>query len=159
MHLCAVIKGTKFSWQLVTSGIPHGSVLGPILFNNFINILKNGTEFASASSQILNWGGGGGRGAVNTLGSKAALQSELDRLELWALWANFASHTSLGKDTPPPPKKRVDLGTKSACVKPPASQKHCLPHPASGFDLERLRAASASSERLSPEPSPPDGDK
>lgn len=46
MHLCAVIKGTKFSWQLVTSGIPHGTVLGPILFKNFINILKNGIDFA-----------------------------------------------------------------------------------------------------------------
>lgn len=45
-HLCAVIEGSKFSWWLVTIGIPHGSVLGQIFFNNFINILKNGTEFA-----------------------------------------------------------------------------------------------------------------
>ena len=75
-----VINGKSSSWRDVLSGVPQGSVLGPILFIIYVNDIDDGltckiSKFAD-DTKITS--------RVTTSVEKLELQSNLDQLNRWA---------------------------------------------------------------------------
>ena len=76
-----VIDGQSSEWVPVTSGVPQGTVLGPLLFLTFINDLPAGitSKLRLFADDCLMYR------SINNTSDSIKLQEDLDRLHKWSL--------------------------------------------------------------------------
>ncbi|CAF0717626.1 unnamed protein product [Brachionus calyciflorus] len=79
-----VLRNVESNWLEVTSGVPQGSVLGPLLFVIFINdlpeSLKNKSKIYADDMKVIT--------SVNDPTDILSLQSDIDTVSSWAItWA------------------------------------------------------------------------
>ena len=82
------INGHKSSWADVSSGVPQGSVLGPLLFVIFINDLpeavKCGVKMYADDTKIY--------AVINNKGDSKKLQEEINKLFKWSVTWQLMFH-------------------------------------------------------------------
>ncbi|PKU46335.1 rna-directed dna polymerase from mobile element jockey-like [Limosa lapponica baueri] len=118
-----VANGVTSGWQLVTGSVPQASILGPVLFNIFINDLDAGLECTiSKFAEDTKLGG-----AVDSLEGQEALQRDLGRLKhrvmidgmkfrkskcqiLHLVWSNARHKCKLGEECLESSPAERDLG-------------------------------------------------
>ena len=74
------IRGSYSEWSPVISGVPQGSILGPIMFliyvNDIPNIITSTAKLFADDTKIYR--------QINKVEDSIALQSDLTALDLWA---------------------------------------------------------------------------
>ena len=76
------VNGANSSWEQVTSGVPQGSVLGPLLFVVFIDDMP---EVVDDNSLCIMFADDAKLSReIATLNDKEAVQEDINRLSLWA---------------------------------------------------------------------------
>ena len=84
-HQRVIINGSKSSWSPSTSGIPQGSVLGPILFVCYINVLPEVVDspvhMFAEDTKIYR--------QITTQSDQETLQADLKQLEEWSKNGNY----------------------------------------------------------------------
>ena len=77
-----VIGDNSSEWVEVTSSVPQGSVLGPLLFTIFIKDLpeniKNQCKLYADDCKLI--------GVIENEGYLEQIQGDIDKLQLWATW-------------------------------------------------------------------------
>ena len=87
-----VVDGVASDWATVTSGVPQGSLLGPILFVIFINDFPN--VVSDASQTALYADDSKLYKSISCLGSCESLQQSLDHLSMWSHNNNISFNAS-----------------------------------------------------------------
>ena len=84
-----VVEGKKSSFKIVISGVPQGTVIGPILFilyiNDLVNILKHSRGLSFADDTKLTK-------AIKGINCMALLQEDLWLVTAWSLLNNMELH-------------------------------------------------------------------